>query len=1738
MTSDNKDDDRVKELLDRHGDSINTDLVLEAAAAYGYTQIVGQMLGNRPPAPVVARTFQIAHGKFGPGHAIANLLKGHLANTLHRAIARNETTTILTLFGCIPPAIDVRRYIFWSMLKANPNVVSFLGSKYGKPIADVALFMEHLRKGNNKELIDLWQSSQAIDRTFAVTLFAFKHPGHGFMSWLITNSPSESVDFSFGVEMAVRLHNIGALGALLDKAPVYTDLQVAVTLTNRGRGDIAERKLTTYILKGIESCVEDDDLETLGKLLNNAPDNMQLLAHAIYFASRSRNDSMVSTLLQRASPAIKNAHDIFEAAINGDQDKVEAILLERSDIDRPLALALIAERGANLNGEITKRVLPDPSSEFNASLLLQAAVLSGDKTILQSALHASPSLSDISKAIERANQEHEEIVDDLKKHVDRILTNAVESNDEAVVKEIVEKFYSGAAPIEFSSIFSCSSLSRVAVNAAVHDYRGVIDILNPEMTDEAQATVSLWSTVLSQQHGVEGAQEEIDELLNESDFDRELALALMITVKNGKDIFQSVLKDAPPDLDFSLAYKAAILLGDHSALEALLTVAQPGENLNFPVYFAREKQLPDMEEMFGNRVKQLLMIKAQEKDSEGIHTLLSHAKRDSNWNMQQVIVSAREENHADAADLLTKCLEEEIRVTAEQGSYDALKNLLKHAPEDEGIDCQRAMVFTAHNKFDDILVEMMRKAQEPTKKAAQLFFAVQNAPAKAEEVESLLKDPELDIGLALALVITLPDPPFAVVDKLLLQAPRRGIDASLALEVCALTDNVPMAQKVLTRRHKKTDFSIALHNAAVDGNEDMVRLLLFSTLPTTNIREIVSDAKDEGHFAIAELLVEHFDAKLTEAAQNGHTTIVTKLLDNPPDDEAIHACDAVGGAAHNGRWLTIDAIFQSTSQYISWDKVDLKVALVVGIKSGHDDAVLTILRNQPTASNKIYALETAALLGRNSLVERLMESHEPDVTCDKALEHASESNNRGIVSTILDHAKKRPNVSNALIKAAEKGHGDIVATLLAYAPEVDSAPALTAAARQGRKEVVEHILQVTPNNISRHESAIYAALHGHDDIADLIAGYADDHVRASWRLRSAMESEEFGEIEEILNDPALHRPLALAIAVEQDFGMEDREVKQILKDLKDGADYALAIEVAVFKGNGEMAMSLLQKAGPDVDLRGAVRNADERGNFLLRFQLLTQQQTDRLTKICPPATFKSPDYNETEVMEQRRSWLKSATGYPSIHLQAIPQLSEAIQFWLPDGMPPEEMQEITARAEEMEKSFQDKAAPLKALLYAMPAMDDFEERGSEYKQRIGRLLQVMIGTNDPDQQQEGGPATVDLSDQEHKDMQEKIRGSVIAECFSHGATLSMNRLPDVLTQMEDVIEFEVAKHYKGIKAHTDYLRKRFGQHTRKNIADLIATEIRLDGFTRYGEIKVGQDYARSTVDRYGWNLSTEIRRLLEAGIGSTDGARNAADKQIETTVEAVAARERPDKYEPESDKGEIIDAMVSMAVEITDELMQGNPMPDELEELINSANETRKADGREELTHGSTALVTLEQFAATRHPHWREFVEKRCPEPFRWVQERIQQLRKDVSKLESEIGLPEKPLDVDSGDWETSEEYTTALKTLRDASPEKAEQLEKLKEELRKEQSEGIPKLVKDLVRQYLTVEPFMTSDKHRWEPKGLPKRKAGANYIVMGVGAEKTCLRIEGSANNSVNLVAIDNTALLAVARGAGEKE
>ncbi|MES2355220.1 MAG: hypothetical protein V4568_12630, partial [Pseudomonadota bacterium] len=277
------------------------------------------------------------------------------------------------------------------------------------------------------------------------------------------------------------------------------------------------------------------------------------------------------------------------------------------------------------------------------------------------------------------------------------------------------------------------------------------------------------------------------------------------------------------------------------------------------------------------------------------------------------------------------------------------------------------------------------------------------------------------------------------------------------------------------------------------------------------------------------------------------------------------------------------------------------------------------------------------------------------------------------------------------------------------------------------------------------------------------------------------------------------------------------------------------------------------------------------------------------------------------------------------------------------------------------------------------------------------------------------------------------------------------------------------------------------------------------------------------------HLDIETADLLETRMAPKYESGNSVDKQYEAYIENCATSAKPEKYKRGNGEGEIVQTIVTTAATIIDKLSKGVPMPEPLQELIDSVNEVQQADNRDNLAFHNDEFVTLEHYATTaQHPLWREFVEKKFPEPFESIIETIQELEGDIEKIESKIGLPKKPLDVDPKVWKTSEAYTKALSEWSSANAKEAKELQQLKQKLEQARTEHIPQLVKDLFRQYVTVEPFMTSSKHHWEPKGLHNRRQGANYFVKGFTGDKACLQIDGSTQNSVNLVAIDNKELL----------
>ncbi|MES2355901.1 MAG: hypothetical protein V4568_16180, partial [Pseudomonadota bacterium] len=1092
MATSKNHDDLINELFERQSNSFNNELVLEAAVTCSRKQVVDRVLQNRPSFSMTAFAFQLAHSNYGSGNAIKNALANYFVTEFDSATKNNDIATVSNILTYLPN-VDFRAPLFNAVVHGNRDIINLLIKKYGQPTYNAIVFWDNAKSGKTSDAAQRWKQSETIDRSLALALVTTIKNSDRFVKWLLQPASSQNVNCSFAIEMAVFRQDKTAIDTLIENASPYPDLRQAIKIAGEIGNNAIKRRLIAHIATAIESCTTQDNVDAINKLLDNAPENMGLVAHAIYSAARNNKPPFISALLGRASPAIQNAYTIFRATLEGKDEEVDTILSKQPDIDRALATALIVGNSADHDDKIEK-LLPDASSAFNHSLLFEAAIVSKNEAILHRVLESSPSLFDIRQAFDEAEKTDNDVMrDSLETHVIQRLGNAIEKNDENTVKEICEEMY---AHMSLSV-----SLDHSVVDAAVLGHDGIVEMINGMMRQHSQKAVALWRTALRRTKGTEGA---LDNLLNDPDLDRSLALALMVPIENNKNLLRAVVKNAHDVgylLNYSLAFHAAISLKDQPTIEELLKVVPPDIHLIDMITKARKNGLTAITNILTAHVSRQLKTLAENGDKTNILNILKITP--AIVDLRPAIEGAKKKNHTDIANLLTTHLTGQIQEAAFKGWHDKLKELLQHAPENENIDYRQAITYAALKKDYEIVAEMMDKAPMAIKNAAQLFFAAKKSPADKEEIAKLLSESALDHGLALAMVITLPDPSDDLIKKLL----KKTRDFSLALEVPALTGDEVMIEKLLNSRLRNTTFQNALHYAAARGHAAIVTQILESAPSMQDVNGAIVKAEEANHSSVVDLLVEHFNLELTEAAQKGLTKVVAQLLDGMPEDQEIDIHSAVNGAAHNGYWSTVTQIFQSTSEEIDWEKIDLTIAILLATQNGHDKAVMTILEAQPSISNQIYALENAALLGRPSLVTQLMDKYGSHIICDKALENAAQKNGFDIVAIILARASVRPNVSNALTTAAAKGYNTIVAKFLQYAPEADCLPALATAATQGRKETVELILNVAPKNIAHHVSMLDAMLQGHYDVADLIASHADDSVKAAWEFRSAMEND-------------------------------------------------------------------------------------------------------------------------------------------------------------------------------------------------------------------------------------------------------------------------------------------------------------------------------------------------------------------------------------------------------------------------------------------------------------------------------------------------------------------------------------------------------------------------------------------------------------------------------------------------------
>ncbi|KAJ3112153.1 hypothetical protein HDU96_004887 [Phlyctochytrium bullatum] len=244
------------------------------------------------------------------------------------------------------------------------------------------------------------------------------------------------------------------------------------------------------------------------------------------------------------------------------------------------------------------------------------------------------------------------------------------------------------------------------------------------------------------------------------------------------------------------------------------------------------------------------------------------------------------------------------------------------------------------------------------------------------------------------------------------------------------------------------------------------------------------------------------------AAKHGHVAVLQTLLAHPAAAQARGARDdeALRAAAANGHAECVALLL--ATRFVDDPSARDNEALRAAAANGHAGVVAVLLDTPGVdpAARESEALRAAAANGRAGVVKALLEHRDaagamavdPAARDFEALRAATANNHAPVVAALLAVPTPTPLLASCLRAAAASGHVSVVALLLPYAP---AGPALLAAARHNRVEVVEVVLGAEGLGVEEVGRALRAAAkRGFVGVVKRVLGWRGDGVGGrEWR---------------------------------------------------------------------------------------------------------------------------------------------------------------------------------------------------------------------------------------------------------------------------------------------------------------------------------------------------------------------------------------------------------------------------------------------------------------------------------------------------------------------------------------------------------------------------------------------------------------------------------------------------------------
>ncbi len=390
---------------------------------------------------------------------------------------------------------------------------------------------------------------------------------------------------------------------------------------------------------------------------------------------------------------------------------------------------------------------------------------------------------------------------------------------------------------------------------------------------------------------------------------------------------------------------------------------------------------------------------------------------------------------------------------------------------------------------------------------------------------------------------------------------------------------------------------LAMHHAALNGHEEVLKLLLESMTDYTEVRPAFSAAAYEGYVAVVELLL-RWDISpallrnsLSMAARNGCEAVVELLLEKDGSPEALWT--ALESAIIYGNGVVVPLLLEKNVGYLN-----LKSALELAVSHGHKAVVELLLTKDFDSQALRSMLKLAIGTRREDVVKLLLESPIDLRELESALSIAAHNGHEAMVSLLLERGIRIEAVESALESASAVGCEAVVMRLLEKnlgSPAVGLA--LRSAAIKGYCPVVKLLLQKDLSSQALREALMLAIDNGHNAVAELLLKEKldIDTLESALQLAASKGEEELVKLllEQDINSV---RALGQATSSAAEHG-HGAVLKLLLR--KDVHARALSSALRLAASNGhEAEVKLLMQSGSrsEMEIAQALRTAVDAGH--------------------------------------------------------------------------------------------------------------------------------------------------------------------------------------------------------------------------------------------------------------------------------------------------------------------------------------------------------------------------------------------------------------------------------------------------------------------------------------------------------------------------------------------------------------